>query len=235
MNPYLYVTENYGAGWIDISVGLPDYPINVVYEDCKNPNLLFVGNDVGVFYTLDRGETWTQLEAELPPVVVRDLLVHPREGDLVIGTYGRGAWVGDVTPLQQWNPEVANSDVYLFDIEPKPQLNRSQQAEWGEYKIKGSNQLRTSNEPTGLEIWYRFKTSSDEKAQLTVESADGKEVHKRELEAREGLRKVYWNTRSAAPGEYKVSLTYKGKTLTKAAQVTERWQWPVLNYRGDLP
>ena len=121
-----------------------------------NPNLLLVGNDVGVFYTLDRGNSWTQLKANLPPTVVRDLLVHPRAGDLVIGTYGRGAWVGDITPLQQMNQDIANGEFHLFDIESKPQTNRSQQARWGNYNIKGSNQLRTANETDGLEIWFMF-------------------------------------------------------------------------------
>ena len=99
MKPYLYTSNNYGKDWADISSNLPDYAINVIFEDHKNPDLLFVGNDIGVFYTLDRGNSWEQLKANIPPVVVRDLLVHPREGDLVVGTYGRAAWVGDITPL----------------------------------------------------------------------------------------------------------------------------------------
>ena len=233
MKPYLYATENYGKDWRDLSAGLPDYPINVVFEDHKNPNLLFVGNDIGVFYTLDRGKSWTQLNANLPPTVVRDLLVHPREGDLVIGTYGRGAWVGDISPLQQMNEDVTNSDFHLFDIEAKPQLNYSQQAQWGNYNIKGSNQLRTPNEPNGLEIWYRFKSSSDDKAQLTVEDADGKVVHQRDLEVKKGLGKIYWNTMRAAPGEYKVKLSYMDQTITKTSVVKDRWLWPVLNFKKN--
>lgn len=233
MKPYLYATENYGEDWKDLSAGLPDYPINVVFEDAKNPDLLFVGNDIGVFYTLDRGGSWTQLKANLPPVVVRDLLVHPRDGDLVIGTYGRAAWVGDISPLQQMNEDIAGRDFYLFDIEPKPQMNRSQQAQWGNYNIKGSNQLRTPNEPNGLEIWFRFKSSSDQKARLIVEDANGTEVHGRDLDANEGIGKVYWNTQRAAPGEYKVSLSYMDKTVTKTATVKERWLWSVLNFEKN--
>lgn len=231
--PYLYATENNGKDWKDLAAGLPDSPINVIFEDHKNPNLLFVGNDIGVYYTLDRGENWKQLKANLPPTVVRDLLVHPREGDLVIGTYGRSAWVGDITPLQQMNEEVAEREFHLFDIEPKPKTNRSQQAQWGNYNIKGNNQLRTPNEPNGLEIWFRFKSSSDQKARLTVEDMEGKLVHAHNLKAIEGLGKIYWNTQSAAPGEYKVSVSYKDKTVTKTARVKERWLWPVLNFKKN--
>ena len=234
MKPYLYATENYGEDWSDLSAGLPDYPINVVFEDHKNPNLLFVGNDIGVFYTLNRGKSWSKLNANLPPTVVRDLLVHPRDGDLVVGTYGRGAWVGDITPLQQMNEDVADHEFHLFDIEPKPQVNYSQQARWGNYTIKGSNQLRTPNEPNGLEIWFRFKSSSDRKAQLTVKDADGKVVHNRDLKAKEGIWNVYWNTfRKAAPGKYKVSLSYMDETVSKTALVKAKWLWPVLNYKKN--
>ena len=112
-------------------------------------------------------------------------------------------------------------------------MNRSQQASWGNYNIKGSNQLRTPNEPSGLEIWCRFKTSSDQKAHLTVEDAEGKVVHERDLEAKEGLWRVYWNTWQAAPGEYQVSLSYLDETVTKTAVVKERWLWPVLNFRRN--
>ena len=231
MKPYLYATENAGEDWKDLSKGLPDYPINVVFEDHKNPDLLFVGNDIGVFYTLDRGKNWTQLKANLPPCVVRDLVVHPREGDLVIGTYGRGAWVGDISPLQQMNKDIAAKDFHLFDVESKPQMNRSQQAYWGNYNIKGSNQLRTPNEPTGLEIWYRFKSSADEKARLEIRDSTGKVIYSRDLTAKKGLQKTYWNTARANPGDYKVSLTYQGKTLKRDAKVKPRWIWPVQNFR----
>ncbi|MGM0464534.1 MAG: VPS10 domain-containing protein, partial [Bacteroidota bacterium] len=177
--PYLYKTSDYGRTWEDISSNLPDYPINVVYEDTKNPDLLFVGNDNGVFYTLDGAETWKQMKANIPPVVVRDLLVHPRENDLVVGTYGRAVWLGDISPLQQFTDEVQDKDFHLFDIEPKPQMNYSQQARWGNYGMMGSNHLKTPNEENGLELWYYFKNDGWGKAKLTVTDMDGEEVYTR--------------------------------------------------------
>lgn len=228
---YLYKTTDYGKTWTDIAANLPDYPISVVYEDAKNPNLLFVGNDTGVFYTLDGAKTWTQLKANIPPVVVRDLLVHPRENDLVVGTYGRAVWVGDISPLQQFTPEVQNKAFHLFDIEPKPQLNYSEQARWGNYGMMGSNHLKTPNEENGLEIWYYFKDGGQGRAKLRVEDMDGNEIYTRDLDADKGLKRVYWNTFRADPGTYKISLTYNGETMTKKGVVEERWQWPVLHYK----
>ena len=99
--PYLYRTTDYGKTWTSISANLPNAPINVVVQDRKNKQLLFVGNDVGVFVSIDGGERWSALKANLPTVAVHDLTIHPRENDLVIATYGRALWTGDITPLQE--------------------------------------------------------------------------------------------------------------------------------------
>jgi ligand-binding sensor domain-containing protein len=80
--------------------------INVVVQDRKNRNLLVIGNDIGVFVSVDAGARWSQLKANLPTVAVHDLTIHPRENDLVIGTYGRALWTGDITPLQELSAEV---------------------------------------------------------------------------------------------------------------------------------
>ena len=66
----------------------PNQPINVVCEDAKNPNLLFVGNDTGVFVSIDRGARWVKMNNNMPNMPVHDLLVHPREHDLILGSYG---------------------------------------------------------------------------------------------------------------------------------------------------
>jgi photosystem II stability/assembly factor-like uncharacterized protein len=229
--PYLYMTDDYGKSWLDISSNLPESPVNVIYEDRINPDLLFLGNDMGVYYSIDRGKKWESLRENMPPVAVRDLLVHPREGDLVVGTYGRAAWVTDITPLQQFTSDIAKSAFHLFDIEPKPQLNFSQQASWGNYNIMGSNQLRTSNEKNGLEIWFNFKNESKDWATILITDSVGKEVFKQEVPAISGIKKIYFNTMFTPPGKYKVVMTYNGENITKEAIVKERWLWPVINYR----
>ena len=88
--PYLFKTTDYGATWTSIGRGLPDQPINVVWQDRQNPRLLFVGNDKGVWVSIDDGARWVRMKGNMPNVPVHDLLVHPRERDLIVGTYGRG-------------------------------------------------------------------------------------------------------------------------------------------------
>ena len=97
---YVYVTDDYGKSWKKISDGLSSY-VHVVFEDPRQPNLLYAGTQTGVFASFDRGLTWTDLRLGLPHLPVFDLTVHPRDNDLIIATYGRGIYVlDDVTPLQ---------------------------------------------------------------------------------------------------------------------------------------
>ena len=98
---YLYVSTDYGASWEPISSNLPSEPINVIAEDPVHPDILYVGTDTGVYVSLDRGALWHALCANLPTTPVYDLLVHPRDGELVIGTHGRSIFVADVTAIRE--------------------------------------------------------------------------------------------------------------------------------------
>jgi len=228
---YVFKTEDFGETWTDISSNLPDYPVNVIFEDKKNPDLLFLGNDLGVYFSLNNGEQWNPLKANMPPVVVRDLLVHPEENDLVVGTYGRAAWITDISPLQQFNQDIHNKNFHLFNIDPKPQMNYSQQAQWGNYHMTGSNHLSTPNEPAGLEIWYYFKKDSDENAQLQIFNNKNEQVFSRSISCKPGINKLFWNSRFASPGKYSVVLNFKDEKIEKTGVLEPRILYPVLNYK----
>ena len=168
----------------------------------------------------------------MPPVVVRDVMVHPRENDLIVGTYGRAAWVTDISPLQQMTPEIIKKPLHLFTIEPKPQMNFSQQAMWGNYQMTGSNHLLTPNEPNGLEIWfYRSETLKDE-AVITVTDSNGEKRHEQKIKPGTGVGKIYWNTMRAQPGKYTVTITCGSMIESTTGTVLEKWQWPVLNFNS---
>jgi len=115
--PYVLKTEDCGRTWKNLTSNLPDgHCTYVVREDIKNKNLLFVGTEFGVFVSIDGGKIWTDLMNGLPTVAVHDLLIHPKAGDLIAGTHGRGVWIlDDITPLQQLSEEVIQSEVYLFE------------------------------------------------------------------------------------------------------------------------
>ena len=99
-NTYLFMSEDFGATWKSISGNLPSEGINVIREDPRNKNILYIGTELGVYVTQDRGITWHSLCNNLPTTPVHDLVIHPRDHELVIGTHGRSCFVLDVKSIQ---------------------------------------------------------------------------------------------------------------------------------------
>lgn len=132
---YVFRSTDRGKHWTSLANGLPSEPVNVIREDPRNPDLLYVGTDLGVYASLDRGRTWQSLGATLPTAAVHDLTVHPRADEIIIGTHGLSAFVLDARPIQQMTAQVRSSDLHLFqprivtlrrhpaDSEPVPQDN----------------------------------------------------------------------------------------------------------------
>jgi photosystem II stability/assembly factor-like uncharacterized protein len=116
--PYVLKSTNYGKSWHSISGDLPEnHPVHTILQDAVNKDLLFVGTEFGVFYTLNGGRNWTQIKSGLPTISVKDMVVQEREGDLVIATFGRGFYIlHDYTILREWNQEVRDKRAHLFDI-----------------------------------------------------------------------------------------------------------------------
>jgi len=115
---YLFVTGDLGASWTSIAGGLPGESVNVIGEDPVWPDLVYVGTDLGVYASLDLGLSWQSLVNNLPTTPVHDLVVHPRDNELVIGTHGRSAFVLDVSAIQQYTADVAAAPGHLFEIAP---------------------------------------------------------------------------------------------------------------------
>lgn len=114
--PYLYVSENYGETWTQLGLDLPMEPVNVVREDPVNANLLFVGTDHGLYASLDRGKNFMRMFNELPPVAVHDLVIQPREHDLVVGTHGRSIYIADIEAMELLNDSIAGKALFVFEI-----------------------------------------------------------------------------------------------------------------------
>ena len=109
--PYVWVSRDFGRTWIDISKGLPLGPVNVIKEDPVDRNILYVGTDLGVYISKDRGQSWQVLGGNLPSVYVHDLIIHPRDNVLVIATHGRGMWLLDADPVND-KPKKARRRYY---------------------------------------------------------------------------------------------------------------------------
>ncbi|MBI1737626.1 MAG: hypothetical protein HYR58_00055, partial [Acidobacteria bacterium] len=118
---YVFATTDFGETWKSIASNLPKNNgiVNVIREHHKNADLLFAGTEYGAYVSFDRGGSWTRIKMNVPTVPVDDILIHPRDNDLIFGTHGRSIWVlDDITPLEQMNEKVAGSEFQLFDVRP---------------------------------------------------------------------------------------------------------------------
>jgi len=116
--PYLLKSGDAGKTWTSIAGDLPENgPVLAFAEDPVNASLLFAGTEFGAFFTIDGGAHWVRLKGGLPTIPVRDMLVHRREGDLVIATFGRGFYVlDDITPLRQTKAPSLEQAASLFPV-----------------------------------------------------------------------------------------------------------------------
>ena len=240
--PFIFKTTDFGATWTAIANNLPGFPINVMVEDRKNPDLLFVGTDGGVFVSIDGGRNWVPFQNDMPSVPVHDLLIHPRENDLVVGTYGRGLFVTDISPLQELNGGVLEKEMFLFSIERTTQrITRG----WGNYHLYGDRHLSTPNEPNAVFIHYYLKETVEDDVSILVMDAGDNLIRKLVGNKSAGLNRVLWNMRPAPPerqagqrsffgrgamvdpGEYTVVLKIGEQEFTQKAVITNRKGWAI--------
>jgi photosystem II stability/assembly factor-like uncharacterized protein len=243
----VHKTTDFGETWTSLAGDLPaGKPVNVIVQDRRNPDLLFVGTEWGVFVTVDGGKRWLPFKADMPSVKITDMVIHPRENDLVVATYGRGAYVTDITPLQEMTEAALEEDVHLFDVEPKTQRVTGG---IGNYQLLGDSHLFTPNEPNAVVINYYLKAKAPGAVKVTVADPYGTVLAELTGKGEAGLNSVSWGMRAqrpgqkparfpgfgggrlAPPGEYVVTLEANGKTLTKKTSIRYRQGWPA----GPVP
>lgn len=108
--PHVYKTTDFGTTWTNISSNLPDAPVNAFAVDYNKPDYLYLGNDIGVFFSSNGGSSWNVLGTGLPSVVVNDMKIHPVTNDLVLGTHGRSMYKLNLDSI---TTSVPNSEINL--------------------------------------------------------------------------------------------------------------------------
>ncbi|MFL6227501.1 MAG: VPS10 domain-containing protein [Pyrinomonadaceae bacterium] len=179
--PHLYRTRDAGKTWAAITNGLPaGVYMQTVKEDPQRRGLLFAGTELGVFVSFDDGDHWQSLQNNLPPVSVRDLVIH--EDDLVVGTHGRGIWVlDDITALRQLGEDVFNSAAFLFrpadayDIPPGSENGTPQPRD----------EPFAENPPYGAIIDYYLKSNASGAVTLEILDPSGAVVRRYSSEDRQ--------------------------------------------------
>ena len=122
--PYVYMTTDYGATWRAITSGIPaGQAVRTISEDLKNPNVLYVGTEFGLFVSLNKGGQWMRVKANLPTVPINEITLHPRDNDMILATHGRSIWILDDISAFQQAPSALASAAYLFDMRPATSFN----------------------------------------------------------------------------------------------------------------
>ena len=188
--PYVYKTDNFGETWSNISSDLDEkYSAYVIKEDPVAENLLFLGTEETVNVSIDGGATWANMRAGLPTVAVHDLVVHPREGDLVAGTHGRSLWImDDVSPLRQFSSAVAQKDLHLFDTKTATKwfglfTGRKQPA----FMFRGENPPKGS-----LINFYAQQQVADSVTVTIIDQKTNRSIEWK-THAKPGINRTVWN------------------------------------------
>jgi hypothetical protein len=183
--------------------------------------LLFVGNDKGVWVSIDEGTRWVRMQGNMPGVPVHDLLVHPREHDLIVGTYGRAMYITDASVLQQLEEKVLAEDIHLFDIEPRGAFQASG---WGNYNFYGDRHITTPNEPNAITISYYLRDTQERKVSVTIADLSNRLLRTIAGTSLLGLNSVRWDMRDSAGkmqprGDYSVTVEIDGRKFARTAKI----------------
>ena len=200
--PYVYVSEDYGKTWKNIQGNLPYEPVNVIKEDTENENILYIGTDNGIYISFDRGLTYMPMGKDLPRVAVHDLVVHPREKDLIIGTHGRSIYKTYVGHLQKLRDSITSEELYVFEATPA-----TYDSHWG----KKSGTWGKVNEP---EYMIAVFCATGGKLKLEV-SLDNAALKSWEIDVEKGLNYVPYNLSVDKKNEARFKRLVKEKEMVE--------------------
>ena len=191
LKPYVFVTHDFGRTFQNVASTLPARGnVQVVREDPKNRNLLFVGTEFGLFVSLDAGAHWEKFMNGYPTVRADDILVHPRDGDLVVASHGRSLWIADdITPLEQLTPSLLAQDVVLFDIRPAIAYLFDFR---NDTDVGGDKRFEGENAPRGTAISYYLKNPAQSEVKLSIVNGSGQTLCTSTGPSSAGLHRIQW-------------------------------------------
>ena len=238
--PYVFRTTDFGQTWTSLAADLPTGSVNSMAEHPDNPNVLFAGTEHGLFVSTTAGADWAKL-SNLPTTHVDDLVLHPREKDLVIGTHGQSVWILDDTgPLAEWTAQVASAAAHVFGIQRATIFNYRKDTSY-----RGQAEFHGTNPVDGALITYALGPGRGA-ATLRITNASGRLVQELLVPSDPGIHRVNWDLRHSmvdraqvwirhddsllarpidakgpwvSPGTYTVTLEARGATFTQTVEV----------------
>ena len=225
LKAYVYASEDFGKTWKSIVSNLPDEPMNVIREDPKNEEILYLGSMRGVYISIDRGKTWSFLGQNIPSTAVADLEFYEPTMELVVATHGRGIYKTSLHPIHEMlDQNLSKEKDHFFEINPipRPWYNSS----------GGEPDYRTIEKAT-----FSFWLNQSKPVTISIFDESNQEVWKTDLTGSKGFNQFRWDLvvkkqSSDAPyfvhyerflqtGNYTVKLSTGGKTLEQAFEVLE--------------
>jgi photosystem II stability/assembly factor-like uncharacterized protein len=196
---YIYASKDYGQTWASISSGLKGEVARTLTEDIKNPDVLYLGTETGLFVTTDRGRSWQRIKANLPTVRIDEITIHPRDNALLLATHGRAIWILDnLSPIQEYAAaQMTTADARLFS--PAPAVMYRRPARDRNYEFWGDQTFFGENPPQAAVIsWINKKDVGN--VALRITDATGREV--REISGqllansgKAGMQSACWDLR----------------------------------------
>jgi photosystem II stability/assembly factor-like uncharacterized protein len=194
--PYVFKTIDFGLTWTPLTDGLPrEGSVNVIREHPANPSLLFLGTEHALFVSADAGANWTRFRSNLPTTLYDDLVIHPRDNDLIVATHGRSIWIlDDLAPLVEWSARVASSAEHLFSIRPATIFQY-----WKDTSYRGQGAYAGENPAVGAIISY-YLAESIEDASIIIMDERGRVIRRIEVPGSAGVvHRVVWDLRHEPP------------------------------------
>jgi photosystem II stability/assembly factor-like uncharacterized protein len=196
-NTYVFATTDYGATWRSIAGNLPKGEVaRGLAEDRRNPDILYLGTETGLWVSLNRGGQWTRLKANLPTMPIYEIKQHPRDNDLILASHSKGIWIlDDMSPIQEW-AKSESADTFLFSSEGGTIMNAANDQMKG---FEGDRLFLGQNPAPGATLAYRLKSDAKD-VKLVIKDSSGNTV--RELTGTDtrdrnkaGLNIVKWDLR----------------------------------------
>jgi hypothetical protein len=159
--PYVYKSTNRGRRWTAITGDLPERgSVYAIVQDHVNPDLLFVGTEFGIFFTVDGGAKWIRLKGGMPTIAIRDLEIQRRESDLVAASFGRGFFIlDDYTPLRSLSDELVQREAHLFPVKTAWMYIQESPLGGSEKASQGAGFYTAPNPPFGATFTYYLRDS----------------------------------------------------------------------------
>ncbi|HYT73452.1 MAG TPA: hypothetical protein VEL79_01780, partial [Vicinamibacterales bacterium] len=195
---YVYASRDYGQSWKSLNGNLPTFGevvVKTITEDQKNPDVLYLGAETGLFISVDRGATWWHPKTNLPTVRVDEITLHPRDNAMVLATHGRALWILDhLEPIQEF-AAAQKTEGTLFSPPPSSMFRRP--ARDRNYEFWGDQAFFGENPPQAAVLAYYVKNKPGD-VKLRITDAGGRDVREISIPAtatKPGINTVCWDLR----------------------------------------